>query len=243
MHDAFVSMSTDDDVPQPRAPEPEILEISDDSKDNKNNIEAQTFSFRELAMATKNFRRECLLGEGGFGRVYKGKLEKMGQIDCTLYMRIILITMASCTIQTLYCADGDQRLHGLRIHAVRIFRGPLLDIRPHRKPLDWYTRMKIALGASKDTDFGLAKLGPVGDKTHVSSRVMRTYGYCATEYQRTGRLTVKSDVFSFGVVLHELITGRRAIDTTRPGKKQNLVAWVGHFPLLSPLSTFLSFTC
>lgn len=43
-------------------------------------IAAQTFTFRELAAATKNFRPECLLGEGGFGRVYKGRLESTGQV-------------------------------------------------------------------------------------------------------------------------------------------------------------------
>lgn len=80
--------------------------------------------------------------------------------------------------------------------------------------------------SAKLSDFGLAKLGPVGDKTHVSSRVMGTYGYCAPEYQLTGQLTVKSDVYSFGVVLLELITGRRAIDTTKNAKEQTLVAWV-----------------
>lgn len=132
------------------------------------------------------------------------------------------------------------------------------DIGPEQKPIDWFTRMKIALGAAKGleylhdkanppviyrdlkssnilldcefnaklSDFGLAKLGPIGDKTHVSSRVMGTYGYCAPEYQRTGQLTVKSDVYTFGVVLLELITGRRAIDTTRPTYEQNLVTWV-----------------
>lgn len=47
----------------------------------KNNIAAQTFTFRELASATKNFRQECLVGEGGFGRVYKGKLEHTGQVN------------------------------------------------------------------------------------------------------------------------------------------------------------------
>lgn len=80
----------------------------------------------------------------------------------------------------------------------------------------------------KLSDFGLAKLGPVGDKSHVSTRVMGTYGYCAPEYAMTGQLTVKSDVYSFGVVLLELITGRRAIDSTRPHGEQNLVSWVSN---------------
>lgn len=85
------------------------------------------------------------------------------------------------------------------------------------------------------SDFGLAKLGPVGDKVHVSSRVMGTYGYCAPEYARNGELTVKSDVYSFGVVLLELITGRKAIETTRPADEQILVNWVC---FINPFSFF-----
>lgn len=77
----------------------------------------------------------------------------------------------------------------------------------------------------KLSDFGLAKLGPVGDKTHVSTRVMGTYGYCAPEYAMSGKLTLKSDIYSFGVVLLELITGRKAIDCTRKPGEQNLVVW------------------
>lgn len=47
-------------------------------------IAAQTFTFRELAAATRNFRPECLLGEGGFGRVYKGRLESTGKVKVSI---------------------------------------------------------------------------------------------------------------------------------------------------------------
>ncbi|XP_042052363.1 serine/threonine-protein kinase RIPK-like [Salvia splendens] len=75
------------------------------------------------------------------------------------------------------------------------------------------------------SDFGLAKDGPEGDETHVSTRIMGTHGYAAPEYIMTGHLTTKSDVYSFGVVLLELLTGRRAMDKKRPPREQNLVDW------------------
>ncbi|KAG8072624.1 hypothetical protein GUJ93_ZPchr0006g43883 [Zizania palustris] len=78
---------------------------------------------------------------------------------------------------------------------------------------------------AKLSDFGLAKEGPQGDATHVSTRVMGTHGYAAPEYILTGHLTSKSDVYSFGVVLLELLTGRRSVDKRRRGREQNLVDW------------------
>ncbi|KAL6996248.1 non-specific serine,threonine protein kinase [Sarracenia purpurea var. burkii] len=78
---------------------------------------------------------------------------------------------------------------------------------------------------AKLSDFGLAKDGPEGDETHVTTRVMGTHGYTAPEYIMTGHLTTLSDVYSFGVVLLELLTGRRAMDKTRPSREQSLVAW------------------
>jgi len=68
----------------------------------------------------------------------------------------------------------------------------------------------------KLSDFGLAKVGPIGNKTHVSTRVMGTYGYCAIEYGMAGQLTFKYDIYSFGVALLELITGRKAFDDSKP---------------------------
>lgn len=88
----------------------------------------------------------------------------------------------------------------------------------------------------KLSDFGLAKFGPTGDKSHVSTRVMGTHGYCAPEYATTGKLTIKSDIFSFGVVLLELITGRQAMDDSL-GRERMLVDWVT--PVLKFLVTTL----
>ncbi|KAK9228137.1 hypothetical protein WN944_021085 [Citrus x changshan-huyou] len=71
-------------------------------------------------------------------------------------------------------------------------------------------------------DFGLAKLSN-DNHTHVSTRVMGTFGYLAPEYASSGKLTEKSDVFSFGVMLLELITGRRPVDMTM--MEDSLVEW------------------
>lgn len=124
-------------------------------------------------------------------------------------------------------------------------------------PLDWDTRMKIALDAAKGlaylhedsqpsvihrdfkasnillennfnakvADFGLAKQAPEGRGNHLSTRVMGTFGYVAPEYAMTGHLLVKSDVYSYGVVLLELLTGRKPVDMSQPSGQENLVTW------------------
>ncbi|GLU22214.1 hypothetical protein SLE2022_383050 [Rubroshorea leprosula] len=80
---------------------------------------------------------------------------------------------------------------------------------------------------AKVADFGLAKYSLDTD-THISTRVMGTFGYLAPEYASTGKLTEKSDVFSFGVVLLEMITGRRPVEKTQ---EESMVDWAR--PLMS----------
>ncbi|CAL1374372.1 unnamed protein product [Linum trigynum] len=251
----------------------ELKEIPRPKEGGSDHIAAHTFTFRELAAATKNFRADYLLGEGGFGRVYKGRLDSTNQVVAIkqldrnglqgnrefLVEVLMLSLLHHPNLVNLigYCADGDQRLLVYEYMPLGSLEDHLHDLPPDKRPLDWNTRMKIAAGAAKGleylhdkanppviyrdlkcsnilldesfhpklSDFGLAKLGPVGDKTHVSTRVMGTYGYCAPEYAMTGQLTLKSDVYSFGVVLLEIITGRKAIDNSRAAGEHNLVAW------------------
>ncbi|XP_031112458.1 probable serine/threonine-protein kinase PBL7 [Ipomoea triloba] len=237
------------------------------------NIKARTFNFSELVAATENFNLEYFLGEGGFGKVYKGRLVDTGQevaikqLDrngCQgireFVVEVLTLSMADHPnlVKLIgYCVEGQQRLLVYEYMPLGSLEDHLHDRRPSRKLLDWNTRMKIAAGAARGleylhdkmkppviyrdlkcsnillgeefhpklSDFGLAKVGPLGDNTHVSTRVMGTYGYCAPDYAMTGQLTFKSDIYSFGVVLLELITGRKAIDNTKCAAEQNLVAW------------------
>ncbi|KAI8002566.1 putative serine/threonine-protein kinase PBL21 [Camellia lanceoleosa] len=264
----------DMDIRPPGTPDRQENSLSSKGKasDSEKGNVARSFMFRELAVATKNFRDANLIGEGGFGCVYKGRLDS-GQLVAVKQLNldglqgnqefIVEVLMLSLlhhrNLVTLigYCTDGEQRLLVYEYMAMGSLEDHLFDIEPDKEPLSWSTRMKIAVGAARGleylhckasppviyrdlksanilldenfnpklSDFGLAKLGPVGDNTHVSTRVMGTYGYCAPEYAMSGKLTLKSDIYSFGVVLLELITGRKAIDSSKKPGQQNLIVW------------------
>ncbi|RDX63245.1 putative serine/threonine-protein kinase PIX13, partial [Mucuna pruriens] len=250
------------------------------------------FTLDELKSATRNFRPDTVLGEGGFGRVFKGWIDKnmfkpsrvgvgipvavkksnpdslQGQEEwqCALKRtKSLLFHHFSREVQFLgkfchenlvkligYCWEENQFLlvyeymqkGSLESHLFR--KGP--------EPLSWDIRLKIAIGAAKGlaflhtseksviyrdfkssnilldgdfnaklSDFGLAKFGPVNGRSHVTTRIMGTYGYAAPEYMATGHLYVKSDVYGFGVVLLEMLTGLAALDTNRPMGMHSLV--------------------
>ncbi|KAG8057823.1 hypothetical protein GUJ93_ZPchr0002g26418 [Zizania palustris] len=248
----------------------EILKIG------KGKVTARAFTYGELSEATGGFRAESLLGEGGFGPVYRGQLmEKAGNVVEAAVKKLdrngmqgtreflvevlMLSLLEHPNLVTLlgYCTDADHRMLVYEYMPLGSLEDHLLDLPPGASALDWTTRMRIAQGAARGlehlhdaasppviyrdfkasnilldrsfqarlSDFGLAKVGPVGDKTHVSTRVMGTYGYCAPEYVLTGKLTTCSDVYSFGVVFLEIVTGRRVIDLARLPDEQNLVQW------------------
>ncbi|GAA0172592.1 hypothetical protein LIER_26390 [Lithospermum erythrorhizon] len=240
-------------------------------------LEARVFSYSELASATNNFSEEALIGEGGFGLVYKGVLESTGLIvalkklkesglqgEKEFEVEVLMLSRLrhpNLVILIGYCAEGDERILVYEYIPFGSLEYHLYDRTPDMEPLDWNTRVMIAIGAAKGlsylhnetppviyrdmksanilldhnfqpklSDFGLAKFGPTEEnKLHVSTRVMGTYGYCAPEYASTGKLTLKSDIFSFGIVLFEIISGRRALDKTRPGREQLILDWASPY--------------
>ncbi|MED6106658.1 hypothetical protein PIB30_006283 [Stylosanthes scabra] len=227
------------------------------------------YSYEQIVGVTKGFSSENVIGEGGFGYVYKAlmpdgrvgavKMLKSGsgqgdrefsaeiEIISRVHHRHLVSLIGYCIAQHHrvlvyeFVPNGNlsQHLHGNNF--------PVLD---------WANRMKIANGAAKGlaylhegcnpriihrdiksanilldnayearvADFGLARLTDDAN-THVSTRVMGTFGYMAPEYATSGKLTDRSDVFSFGVVLLELITGRKPVDPTQPIGHESLVEW------------------
>ncbi|KAF7041851.1 hypothetical protein CFC21_051584 [Triticum aestivum] len=235
-----------------------------------------SFTYEELASATGGFSKANLLGQGGFGYVYKGLLPGSGkevavkqlkagsgqgerefQAEVEIISRVHHRHLVSLVG---YCIAGASQ----RLLVYEFVANDTLERHLHGKGLpvmDWPKRLAIALGSAKGlaylhedcnpriihrdikaanilldenfeakvADFGLAKL-TTDNNTHVSTRVMGTFGYLAPEYASSGKLTDKSDVFSFGVMMLELITGRRPVDPSNY-MEDSLVDWAR--PLLA----------
>ncbi|KAG2323996.1 hypothetical protein Bca52824_006724 [Brassica carinata] len=241
----------------------------------------KSFTFADLKSATRNFRPDSVLGEGGFGCVFKGWIDEKS-LTATKPGTGLVIAVKKLNqdgwqghqewlaevnylgqfshghlVKLIgYCLEDEHRLLVYEFMPRGSLENHLFRRGLYFQPLSWKLRLKVALGAAKGlaflhssetrviyrdfktsnilldseynaklSDFGLAKDGPMGDESHVSTRVMGTHGYAAPEYLATGHLTTKSDVYSFGVVLLELLSGRRAVDKNRPSGERNLVEW------------------
>ncbi|XP_048429777.1 probable serine/threonine-protein kinase PBL11 [Pyrus x bretschneideri] len=241
----------------------------------------KSISFSELKTATRNFRPDSVLGDGGFGSVFKGWIDESSLIASKAGTGMVIAVKKLnqdgfqghkewlAEINYLgelhhpnlvkligYCLEDDHRLLVYEFMPKGSMENHLFRRGSHFQPLSWSLRMKIALGAAKGlaflhnaetqiihrdfksanilldsnynaklSDFGLARDGPTGGKSHVSTRVIGTQGYAAPEYLATGHLTTKSDIYSFGVVLLEMLSGQRTVDKNRPTGEHNLVEW------------------
>ncbi|KAK4487347.1 hypothetical protein RD792_006041 [Penstemon davidsonii] len=132
-------------------------------------VPAEIFTFRELANATENFNPELLVGEGGFGRVYKGYLKKTNQVVAVKQLdrngvqgnreflaevlTLSLVHHPNLVNLIGYCADGHQRILVYEYMCNGSLEHHLLDLPPNKKPLDWYTRMHIAKVAAQGLEY------------------------------------------------------------------------------------------
>ncbi|KAL9231365.1 hypothetical protein vseg_006602 [Gypsophila vaccaria] len=241
----------------------------------------KNFSYNDIRIATRNFRPDSVLGEGGFGCVYKGWIDEHSlapaKPGCGTVIAVkrlnnegfqghrewlteinYLGQLRHHNLVNLigYCLEDEHHLLIYEFMPRGSLENHLFRKSSYIEPLSWKLRMKVALGAAKGlaflhspetkviyrdfkpsnilldsnfeaklSDFGLAKDGPFDEKSYVSTRVMGTHGYAAPEYLSTGHLTTRNDVYGFGVVLLELMTGRRVLDPIRTTKEQDLVKW------------------
>ncbi|KAL6954992.1 BRASSINOSTEROID INSENSITIVE 1-associated receptor kinase 1 [Sarracenia purpurea var. burkii] len=233
------------------------------------------FSLRELQVATDNFSNRNILGRGGFGKVYKGRLadgslvavkrlkeERTQGGELQFQTEVELISMAvhrNLLRLRGFCMTPTERLLVYPYMANGSVASCLRERNETQAPLNWPIRKRIALGAARGLaylhdhcdpkiihrdvkaanilldeefeavvgDFGLAKLMDYKD-THVTTAVRGTIGHIAPEYLSTGKSSEKTDVFGYGVMLLELITGQRAFDLARLANDDDvmLLDWV-----------------
>ncbi|RRT84182.1 hypothetical protein BHE74_00000694 [Ensete ventricosum] len=218
---------------------------------------AKTFTLAEIEKATNRFNESKIIGEGGFGRVYQGTLEDgirvavkvlkrddqqsgrefFAEVEMLsrLHHRNLVKLIGICMEEAARClvyelvpnGSVESHLHARGLAYLHEDSSPRVI---HRD----FKSSNILLEhdyTPKVSDFGLARAALDEGNLHISTRVMGTFGYVAPEYAMTGHLLVKSDVYSYGVVLLELLTGRKPIDMLQPPGQENLVTWAR--PLLT----------
>ncbi|KAG7016083.1 Protein NSP-INTERACTING KINASE 1 [Cucurbita argyrosperma subsp. argyrosperma] len=253
-----------------RSNRPTFFDVKDGQHEEISLGNLRRFQFRQLQIATNNFSSKNILGKGGFGNVYKGILSD-GTVVAVKRLKDGNASRGDIQFQTeVEMISLAVHRHLLRLYGFcntpteRILVYPYMSngsvaSRLKGKPvLDWGTRKRIAIGASRGLlylheqcdpkiihrdvkaanillddyceavvgDFGLAKLLDHQD-SHVTTAVRGTVGHIAPEYLSTGQSSEKTDVFGFGILLLELITGQKALEFGKTAnQKGGILEWV-----------------
>lgn len=228
------------------------------------------FAWRELQIATDNFSEKNVLGQGGFGKVYKGVLpdgtkiavkrltdhERPGGEDAFLReVELISVAVHRNLLRLIgFCTTQTERLLVYPFMQNLSVAYRVREFKPGEPILDWLARKRVAIGTARGLeylhehcnpkiihrdvkaanvlldeyfepvvgDFGLAKLVDV-QKTSVTTQVRGTMGHIAPEYLSTGKSSERTDVFGYGIMLLELVTGQRAIDFSRLEEEEEVL--------------------
>ncbi|CAA6669964.1 unnamed protein product [Spirodela intermedia] len=195
-------------------------------------------TFDQIVKVTQNFSSSQKIGEGGFGTVYKAVLpdgqtvaikrarkEHFAALRTEFSNEVDLLAKIEhrCLVKLLGFIDHGNEKIIITEYVPNSTLREHLDA-PQGEVLDFNQRMEIAI----DIAHGLTYLhlyAGEADFTHYSTKVKGTFGYLDPEYLQTNQLTPKSDVFSFGVLLIEILSGRRPVDRGRPADERLTVKW------------------
>nr|XP_043629845.1 probable serine/threonine-protein kinase PBL9 [Erigeron canadensis] len=202
------------------------------------------FTLSEIKLATKKFHKTLVIGHGGFGTVYGCRSKKIGLVSEIAIKRLdsksiqgasefeaeveVLSKLRHGNLVPLigYCNEG-----GEMILVYEFMPNGTLGYHLFKGDLSWLQRLKICVGTARGldylhTDFGLAKVGPINQtRSSVRTGVKGTFGYMDPCYFYSGKLTRKSDVYAFGIVLFEVLCGKKAVDPTIDKDQWSLAVW------------------
>ncbi|CAJ1971963.1 unnamed protein product [Sphenostylis stenocarpa] len=214
--------------------------------------ELKRFSYSEIQLATNDFSKDNVLGEGGYGHVYKGILKdgqqiaakvrkeqsKQGSSEFNSEVYVLNFARHKNIVMLLgYCFKERLDILVYEYICNMSLDWHLFD--ENAPVLEWHQRYAIAIGTAKGLrflheecrggpiihrdlgDFGLAKW-KTSDKI-LQTRIMGTLGYLAPEYAEDGIVSVAADVYAYGIILLQLITGRKA--TSSPEQNLSLRQW------------------